>query len=134
METPHKKQNADISLCESCNCMTKTIYKCGKCGAWKIKKHGEDGCKELFDYNSKVCGIDGLCESCKKRKLVGSVPQKGVQNGIPVIDLVTGHQIGVRNSETWLCTCGYINQLKDNFCHRCGEAYKEEAKWKKKKV
>jgi hypothetical protein len=35
-----RKEN--ISLCESCYCMTKTIAKkCGKCGERKVKKGGE---------------------------------------------------------------------------------------------
>lgn len=46
----------EISLCESCHCMTKTIKgKCGKCGAEKIIplsekvwNDGEEGCHNMF--------------------------------------------------------------------------------------
>jgi len=34
-----KKQEEEISLCENCHCMTKTIKgKCGKCGELKEEK------------------------------------------------------------------------------------------------
>lgn len=63
------KATIDISLCESCYCMTHTIeQKCGKCGSTKIdkKKEKESELKITFDRSTASWILKLLGKNIKK--------------------------------------------------------------------